>query len=296
MLLIAGSGSSELGLKVAKSLGCDILNFESRKFPDGERYIRIIDNCKGEDVCIVQSMYKDPSNLLMEYVLLVDAVVGAGAARVIGVIPYLPYLRQDSRFKSGEALSSKVFVDLLESSATSMIFVVDPHLHRIKNLNMLFNVPAFNISAMPALAEYLTNNYSLNDPLVVAPDEEAQQWASIVARELNVNYVVATKVRSGDNSVEITHSDLDVRGKDIVVVDDIISTGGTLAKITSDIKSLGAGNVIGLVTHGLFAPGAYEKVTSSGMKALITTDTVPNAYSLVSVAPVIAQSIVKELG
>src|SRR5579884_3177695 len=285
MLIVPGSGATELAFKVSKLLGCNLLHFENRKFPDGEKYIRIIGDCKGEDVFIIQSMYRDPSDLLMEYVFLVDAAVGAGATKVVGIFPYLPYLRQDSRFKTGEALSSRVIVDLLESSATSMVYVID--------LNLLFNLPAFKLSAMPDLAKYVIDNYQVGESLVVAPDEEAEQWASLVANELRLDYVVASKKRSGDFSVDITHNRFDVKNKDVIVVDDIVSTGGTLSKMTIELKSLGAKNIIGLITHGLFVQGAYERVLASGMKAIITTDTVPNKYSLVSVAPLIARNIAK---
>ncbi|MEM0116960.1 MAG: ribose-phosphate diphosphokinase [Conexivisphaerales archaeon] len=291
MLIVPGSGSFDLASKVSRLIRCDLLEFESRSFPDGEKYIRIKGDCRGEAVYIIQSMYKNPSDFALEYVFLVDAVIGAGAEKVIGVFPYLPYLRQDTRFKVGEALSSKVFIDLLESSATSMAYVVDPHLHRFKSIDMLFNIPAFNISAMPDLAEYVATNYELHDTLVVAPDEEAEQWASLVANRLGLNYVVATKTRFGDFSVEINHKDFSVNGKDVIIVDDMVSTGGTLSKMTTELKNLGAENIIGLVTHGLFVNGAYEKIISSGMKTIITTDTVPNDYSLVSVAPLIARSI-----
>jgi len=295
MLIVPGSGSTELALEVSKLLNCNLLHFESRKFPDGEKYIRITDDCKGEDVYIIQSMYKDPCDLLMEYVFLVDAAIGAGATKVVGVFPYLPYLRQDARFKAGETLSSRVIVDLLESSATSMVYVIDPHLHRLRDLNSLFNLPAFKISAMPDLAKYVNDNYQLHEALIVAPDEEAEQWAALVSKELKLNYVVASKTRSNDFSVDIVHEYFDVKNKDIIIVDDIVSTGGTLVRITSELKSLGAKNIIGLITHGLFVQGAYEKVISSGMKAIITTNSVPNKYSLVSVAPLIARSIAKQL-
>jgi|BEDMetMinimDraft_2_1075160.scaffolds.fasta_scaffold04193_2 ribose-phosphate pyrophosphokinase len=293
MLIVPGSGATELASKVSKLLGCNLLHFENRKFPDGEKYIRITGDCKGEDVFIIQSMYQDPCDLLMEYVFLVDAAIGAGATKVVGVFPYLPYLRQDSRFKTGETLSSRVIADLLESSATSMVYVIDPHLHRLKDLNLLFNLPAFKLSAMPDLAKYVIDNYQLGETLVVAPDEEAEQWASLVANELKLDYVVASKRRFGDFSVDITHNRFDVRNRDVIVVDDIISTGGTLSKMTVELKSLGARNIIGLITHGLFVQGAYERVLSSGMKAIITTDTVPNKYSLVSVAPLIARNIAR---
>jgi ribose-phosphate pyrophosphokinase len=291
VIIIPGSGATKLGRDIALSMNVKTLEFDTRKFPDGERYVRLNGRCDGDIVSVVQSTYKDPDGLLMEYCMLADAALGAGASEVLGVFPYLAYLRQDQRFKDGETLSSKVFAQLIESVGTTKVFVVDPHLHRLSSLDVLFNVPAFNLSAMFMMAEYASKNFHLNDPIVVAPDEEASQWANKVATVLKAGYVVAKKVRSGDLTVEIDFSGSNLEGRDVLLVDDIVSTGGTLASITTKLKKAGATRVIALVTHGLFASGAYERISGSGVDHIITTDTVPNERSIVSVAPIIKEAL-----
>ena len=291
MLLVAGSGSSILAKSVADDLACELLDYETRVFPDGERYVRLLRECKSEHVVVIQSMYGHPDGLFFEYCMLVDAAFGAGASQVTSVFPYFPYLRQDSRFKPGEALSSKIMVNLVESSGTSRVFLIDPHLHRIGTVNELFNIPAFNLSAMPEMANYLLNNFDLYEPIIIAPDEEAEQWASQVANVLKVGYFVAKKVRLGDLSVDISLNYPDVKGRDVVLVDDMISTGGTLARISLDLKKLGARKIFGTVTHGLFVTGSYQRILDAGMSSIITTDTVPNKYSVVSVAPLVARAL-----
>ncbi|MDV3278628.1 MAG: ribose-phosphate diphosphokinase [Nitrososphaerales archaeon] len=291
MLIIAGSGASKLGRDVAALKNSDLVEFEERKFPDGERYLDLTRNCKGEVVSIIQSTYRDPDGLLMEFVMLADAAHGAGAASITGVFPYLAYLRQDERFKQGEALSSRVFARLIDSSGTSKLFVVDPHLHRTHDLGQLFTTPAVSLSAMKDLASYASSNFSLVDPLVVAPDVEGSQWASKVASALGAESATATKVRLGDASVKMDFEGPSADGRDVLLVDDIVSTGGTLAGIATILKKTGARRVIALVTHGLFAPGAYERMIASGIDHVVTTDTVPNDSAVVSVAPLIARSL-----
>jgi len=293
MLIISGTGAPKLGRKIANEAHSGVLEFQTKKFPDGERFIRITGDCDGQVVAIIQSTFKDPDGLLMEFVMLADAVRGAGASKIIGVFPYLAYLRQDKRFEHGEVLSSQIFARLIESSGTSELLVVDPHLHRVRALSQLFTVPAASLSAMPDLAAYTARNFRLASPLVIAPDTEASQWASKVASALGIDYVVADKTRTGDASVEINFEGPPINGRDILLVDDIVSTGGTLANMATKLKKRGARRIIVLVTHVLLAAGAYDRMRNSGINLVVATDTVPNNYGVVSVAPMLAKSILQ---
>lgn len=291
MLIIAGNGAPQLGRDLAHQMKAQVLEFETRRFPDGERYVKLNGACKGKAVGIVQSTYKEPDELLMEFVMLADAAHGDGASEVIGIFPYLAYLRQDIRFHHGEALSSQVFARLIKSSDISRLITVDPHLHRIHDLGQLFGIPTENLSAMPALAAYLAEHTKLSDPVVVAPDEEASQWASKVASQLNAEYTIAKKVRLGDETVDIEFQGRKMRNRDVVIVDDIVSTGGTVAKMAVALKKLSVGRITVLVTHGLFTPGAYHRIRTSGVEDVIATDSVPNEYAFVHVAPIIAKNL-----
>lgn len=291
MHIIAGSGAPKLGRDVAARMNAEVIEFETRRFPDGERYVKLNGDCRGKSIGIIQSTYKDPDELLMEFVMLADAAHGAGAVKVLGIFPYLAYLRQDARFHRGEALSSRVFARMIKSSDVSRLVAVDPHLHRIHDLNQLFHIPTTSLSAMQDLATYVSQHFKLNDPIVVAPDEEASQWASKAASSLKVGYTIAKKVRLGDASVKISFEGPRMSRRDVLVVDDIVSTGGTVARMAVALKELGAGRIIVLVTHGLFTPGAYHKIRTSGVDEVVATDSVPNEYSFVSVAPLIAKNL-----
>jgi ribose-phosphate pyrophosphokinase len=291
MFLVPGSGNKPLGLKIAESLSCDVIDFETRRFPDGERYLRFAKELSHNTALITQSLYKDPDGLLMEYIFLAKTLLDLGAKDVVGVFPYMAYLRQDSRFKPGEAISARINSQIIESAPTSAIFTLDSHLHRIHNLNEVFKIPAANLSAIPSLAKYLESQCSLHDPIVVAPDGEAAQWASLAAPILDAESVVMQKTRYGDTSVDIDLGQVTPHGRDIVLVDDIISTGGTIAQVAQQLKNKGADHIHALITHGLFVEGAYERVSRAGVEHLITSDSVPNQFSKVTVAPVFAKAL-----
>ena len=294
MFLVPGSGNKPLGLKIADALSCAVIDFETRRFPDGERYIRLASEIPPETAIVTQSLYKDPDGLMMEYVFLTRTLLDLGAKRVVGVFPYLAYLRQDSRFKAGEAISAHIICRIIESAPTSAVLTMDSHLHRIHELNGLFDVPAVNLSAIPSLARHLKSKYDLHDPVVVAPDAEAAQWASLAAPILDAEAVVMEKVRYGDTSVDIKLGHVTPRGRDIILVDDIISTGGTIAQVAQQLRNKGADHIYALITHGLFADGAYERVCKAGVENVITSDSVPNQFGQVTIASVFAGALMEK--
>ncbi len=291
MFLVPGSGNKPLGLEIAKALTCPVIDFESRKFPDGERYLRFVDDLPHDTAVITQSLYKNPDELMIEYLFLAKTALDLGAKDIVGVFPYMAYLRQDNRFKSGEAVSAHIVSSIIEAAPTSAVLTLDSHLHRIHNLDGLFGVPAVNLSAIPSLAERLASDCVLRDPVVVAPDGEAAQWADLAAPILGADSVVMQKVRRGDTSVEIDLGRVAPNGRDIVLVDDIISTGGTIAEVAQRLKGKGANHIYALITHGLFVEGAYERVVRAGVEHLITSDSVPNRFGKVSVSPVFATAL-----
>jgi ribose-phosphate pyrophosphokinase len=291
MFLVPGSGNKPLGVRIAEGLSCEVVDFEARRFPDGERYLKFSKELPHGTAVITQSLYRDPDSLVVEYLFLAKTALDLGAKDVIGVFPYLAYLRQDNRFKPGEAVSARVISSIIESAPTSAVLALDSHLHRIHSLGDLFGVPALNLSAMPSLAKRLMSECTLTKPVVVAPDGEAAQWASLAAPVLNAESVVMEKVRRGDASVDIDLGDIVPRGRDIILVDDIISTGGTIAQVAQQLKTKGVNHIHALVTHGLFAEGAYERVANSGVEHLITSDSVPNRFNSVTVAPVFSKAL-----
>ena len=296
MIILGGSASTELADKVAKEHGQKPGKIEVKRFPDGERYVRIHDDVKGQDVAVVQSLYRTPDEYIFEYLLIVDTLHDMGANSVIGVTPYLAYARQDSRFYPGEALSSAAVAKLFESAGTTSILTIDCHLHRLGDVSKVFKIPARNLSAMPTLGKYARDVLRPKNPIVVGPDEEADQWAGTVAKELNTEHTTFTKRRirkEGEtkSSLEMDTGSMELKGRDVVFADDIISTGGTIVQAAKAAKKEGARRMFVLCTHPVLADAALKKVKAAGVVKVVGTDTIPSPISTVSVAPVIADAL-----
>jgi ribose-phosphate pyrophosphokinase len=290
LIVIGGPTCEQLASKVAKELGVDLGALEVRRFPDGEKYLRILSEVKGQNVAVIQSIHHTPDELLFEYLLLTDALKDLGAKRVTAFIPYFAYARQDERFKPGEALSFKTVTKLIETVGTDEIYTIDMHQHRVLKSSEVFKIPSHNLSAMPLLADYVKKSGKLERPLVIGPDAEAEQWAKIAAERLGTDYDVFTKKRLGDAHVEVRPRRANASGRDVLIVDDIISTGGTIVEAVKILLSQGARRIEVACTHPILAPGALEKIRGSGVVDVIGTDTVPGPISYVSVAPVIAEN------
>jgi ribose-phosphate pyrophosphokinase len=296
MIVIGGSASTNLAEKVAKQLGQEPGRIEIKRFPDGEKYIRIREDVKGKDVALIQSLYRTPDEYVFEYLLIADTLRDMGAATITGVAPYLAYARQDSRFYPGEALSSAAIAKFFEAAGTTSVITIDCHLHRLGDVSKVFKIPAQNISAMSLLGKYARENLKPKNPLVVGPDEEAEQWAGTVAKELDAEHTSFTKKRvrkEGETKsrLEMDTGDVDVKGRDIVFADDIISTGGTIAEAAKACKKKGARRIYVLCTHPVLADGAIKRIKASGATRIVGTDTIPSPISTVSVAPVIAAAL-----
>ena len=302
MMILGGSASSDLAEKVAKELGENVGRLEIKRFPDGDKYVRILDEVKGQDVAVIQSLYHKPDQHIyadlhiFKLLMIVDTLRDLQAKTITVVAPYLAYARQDSRFYPGEALSSQVIARLLEDVGTTKFLTVDCHLHRLGDVAKIFKIPARNLSAMPLLGKYALKTIHPKKPFVIGPDEEAEQWAATVAKELDAEHTVFQKKRvrkegATESKVEITASDVDLKGRDAVFADDIISTGDTLAKATRICKKMGARRIYALCTHPVLADGALTRVKSAGIQRVVGTDTIPSVVSQVSVAPVIAAAL-----
>lgn len=296
MLVYAGSASKYLGLKLSKILNIEYVNVETRKFPDGELYIRVDKEPLNEKALIVQSMYKTPNDYLVEYLFLSKTLKELGAKEVIGVIPYFPYARQDSRFKPGEVVSLQVVVDLLEKMGTDKVITVDMHLHRVHDLNEISKIPFVNLSVMEDIGKFFMKKIGNEDTIVVGPDEEAEQWAKKVAYILNVQYTILEKTRLGDLEVKIEKVEKeDFKNKNVILIDDIISTGGTIEAAVKKVKAQGAEKVFVGCAHAILAQTAEYRIFRAGVEELVASDTIPSPYSVVSIAPVIADYIKKFL-
>ena len=296
MIIVGGSASTSLAERVAKELGQKPAEIEIKRFPDGEKYIRIHDEVKDKDVAIIQSLYRTPDEYIFEYLIIADTLRDMGASSITGVIPYLAYARQDSRFYPGEALTSATLAKLFEAAGTTSVLTIDCHLHRLGDVSKVFKVPARNLSAMPSLGKYAQDNLRPKNPIVVAPDEEAEQWAGVVAKELGAEHTHFTKRRireEGQTSsrLELDTGNAEFKGRDVVFADDIISTGGTIAGAAKACRKKGARRMFVVATHPVLAEGAIKRIKASGVSRIIATDTIPSVISKVSVAPVLSAAL-----
>jgi len=291
MLIVAGSASSKLAERVAKQLKCKLTKPELKLFPDGELYVRIPADVKGEDVAIIQSTCHPPNRNYMELFLLLDAARDLGAEEVTAIVPYFAYARQDKRFKEGEAVSLQTVSKLIESVGTDKIYTIDMHAHRIGDIQEIFKPPARNLTAAPLLAKYLDDNYRLKDPVIIGPDEEAEGWAKSAGKALNADWDYMIKKRLGPEEVEIKPRKLEVEGRDAMVIDDIISTGGTMVEAIKILKRHGARKIYAACTHAILAGDALRKVRKAGAEDIFATDTIEQKISKVSVAPIIADAL-----
>ncbi|MDI6708137.1 MAG: ribose-phosphate diphosphokinase [Candidatus Thermoplasmatota archaeon] len=273
MLVIPGSSSATLSQRIAQVLNSKLVKPEIKRFPDRECYIRILENLDNEEVLLVQNTYPDES--ILELILLQDAISEFKIRKLITLIPYFGYGRQDKKFKEGEAISARALAKRLELD-TDEVITIDIHK---KDVLRYFNIPAANISAMPQIGEYLKK---LGIELVIAPDRGALELARTVSKVIGCEYDYLEKIRTGEK-VELKPKNLNVKGKRVALVDDIISTGATVATASHYLKSQGTEKVYNACTHGLFIGNALEKLEKV-CDGVFSTDTIESKFSVISVA------------
>jgi ribose-phosphate pyrophosphokinase len=279
MYIVGGTASKSVAEELSKELDAKLVNTISKRFPDDEFYVRILDDVSGEHVIIVQTTY--PDNNTIELFLLQNAVEEAGAKEISVVIPYFGYARQDSKFQEGEPISAKALANLISLSADKVI-TVDPHKQHILDF---FSTSAYSCSAVPELAKYLRDK-EIN--MVLAPDKGALERAKQASEIIECDFDYMEKTRIDGETIEIKPKKLDANDKNVAIIDDIISTGGTMAKSINQLKKHGAKNVYVACTHGLFAGDAVKKLVNSGCNEIISTDTIQSDYSKVKISPCIA--------
>jgi len=287
MLVVAGSASRNLSERVATELGCELVRPELKRFPDGELYVRIPRELEGEEVAVIQSTCQPQNDNFMELFFLLHAAKDLGAERVSAVVPYLGYARQDKRFEPGEAVSARTVQALLEGTGADEFITVD--IHSDKTMES-FEIPARNLTAMSLVGEYL-RRFELKNPVILAPDQGALHHAECVGSELQADFDYLVKHRETPTKVKMEPKKLDVGGRDVVLVDDIISTGGTIAEASKILKKQGAGKIYVACTHAVLVGDALEKVRRAGAEEVFATDTIEREISKITVAPLIADAL-----
>lgn len=276
------------GAQLARLLNARQVPVGWRRFPDGESLVTIDPNLSGADVIVLAGL-RSPDTAALALRFVAETAREFGARSVGLVAPYLPYMRQDKRFHDGEAVSAPLFARFLEQSVDWLV-TVDPHLHRNPSLELLFSIPARNVPAAPAMADWLQAN--VPNAILIGPDSESAQWVADIAARARVPFQVLTKIREGDRAVRVSLPDpVAARGRTPVVVDDIVSSGHTMIETLKHLAELGLAPAICLVTHAVFAEDAYERLIAAGAQRVVSTDTVPHPVcNTVAVAPLLASA------
>ena len=271
MIVVAFPELEGIGRRIAEDLGSRSYVIHKKVFPDGESYVRVETSVKGNDVILVQTSYPEQDKRLLELFFAIDALHDHGALNIRVILTYLAYARQDREFLPGEAVSVRTLLRLLSNIGVDTLYVVD--LHKPESLKY-FAGQARNIIPFKVFSSKL-RDMRLKDPIVVSPDLGASHRANALASELGCECFIIKKYRDRITG-RIRHElpkNIDVSGKEVVIVDDIISTGGTVANIASFLRRCGASKVFVVASHGLFVDGALKKLMEAGVDKVFTLNT-----------------------
>lgn len=290
MKVIPGPASKELGEKIAQTLKVKIVPVTFKTFPDGESYIRFeTETLENEDVVIVQTTSPPQDQRLIQLFLMADNAKDMGAKSITIVAPYFAYARQDKRFMTGEAFSIKTIVKLMESCGVNKLITVNAH-----NPTTLkaFNVPVEDLSAVPLLAKHFKKEGLAENPVSLSLGKKALSMAMEANSVLNGGFdYISTRRDVTSGNVTLEEKPLSVKNRDVVIFDDIISSGGTMAKAVKYAKSQGARRVYAACVHPLLIGDAQKRIMENGADGIIGTDSVSSPVSKVSLAPLICEAL-----
>jgi ribose-phosphate pyrophosphokinase len=271
MKVFAGSSNSALAKEVVDYLNVDLGQSVLERFSDGEIHFFIDENVRGEDVFILQSGAFDANFHLMEIFVMIDAFKRASAERITAVIPYYPYARQDWKDRPRVAISARLVADLLEAAGSNRVLTMDLHSPQIQGF---FSIPVDNLMAAPVLARHI-RNLELKDLTIVSPDAGGVGRARVFAKRLKANLAIIDKRRPAPNEARVLHVIGDVKDRDVVIIDDMVDTAGTLVQSAEALIKEGARKVLAACTHPVLSGEALDRIENSQLDRIIVTDTIP---------------------
>jgi ribose-phosphate pyrophosphokinase len=278
-------GNEDLASQLAAASGGTMGRLETRHFPDGETYVRFADSLDGQSVVIACTLDR-PDAKIAGLLFAADAARELGAKRVGLAAPYLCYMRQDKRFRPGEAVTSRSFATLI-SQHFDWLVTIDPHLHRYRALDEIYSIPALALHAGAVIADWIGRNIA--KPYLIGPDSESSQWIEAVAAACGAPWAVLTKTRTGDISVSETPLSVPLAGRSPILLDDIISSGSTLLEALRQLP-LDADPAVLIAIHDLCSKDARQSLVKNGVR-LITTNSVPNADAQIDIVPLLAGGV-----
>ena len=294
MMVFAGSSNPELAEGVVRHLGIELGNVKIRSFANGEIYVRYLESVRGADVFIIQSVCSPVNDSLMEMLIMVDAAKRASARTITAVITHYGYARQDKKSAAREPITAKLVADLLTVAGVNRVITMDLHQGQIQGF---FNQPVNHLTALPILADYFESLH-LDDLVVVSPDVGRAKACKKLSNMLGAELAIMHKGRPEHNVAEITHVIGNVEGKNCLIADDMIDTGGSITEGAKALIKHGAKSVYVTATHGIFSPPAFDRIDAAPITELVVTNTIPvpeenqhGKLRVLSVAPLFAHAL-----
>jgi ribose-phosphate pyrophosphokinase len=271
MRIFSGNSNKKLAEDICTKLGIALGKANVATFSDGETRVEINENVRGMDVFIIQSTCPPVNDHVMELLILVDAMKRASADRVTAVIPYYGYARQDRKVAPRAPISAKLVADLITAAGANRVLSVDLHAGQIQGF---FNIPVDNLFATPILLKYMMSNFA-NNLVIVSPDTGGVERARAFAKRLDATLAIIDKRREGPNESQVMNIIGNVKGKRVIILDDMIDTAGTMVQAAAALESEGATEVVACCTHAVLSGPAIDRIDDSNIKEIIVTDTIP---------------------
>ena len=292
--IFSGRANRQLAQKIAEYLGITLGEMEVRSFSDGEIYVKINENVRGRDVFLVQPTSPPVNENLMELLIMIDACQRASAQRITAVVPYYGYARQDRKDQPRVPITAKLVANLITKAGTDRVLTLDLHVDQIQGF---FDIKVDHLFAAPVIIDYFRKK-RLDNLTVLSPDVGGLRRARAYARALKVPLAIVDKRRPTANEAEIIHIVGEVKGRQILIIDDMVDTGGTLLAAVNILMEKGAVGVYAACTHPVLSGNAYQKIENSPLKELVVTDTIPldlskstDKIKVLSVAPLLGEAI-----
>lgn len=293
MLLMSGTANRPLAEEVASHLGQPLCQVTSKRFSDGEIFVKIDENVRGRDVFLIQPT-NPPAENLLELLLLIDAARRASAARITAVIPYFGYARQDRKDQPRVAISAKLMANMVGGAGADRVLAMDLHSHQMQGF---FDLPVDHLYASPVFVNHYRQK-QLKDLVVVASDVGGAKMARGFAKRLNASLAIIDKRRPSANVAEVMNVVGEVKGRDCIIPDDMIDTGGTMSEAVHALKRHGAEDIYACATHALLSGPAVERLKNSPIKELAVTNTIKlpeerkfDRLKVLSIAPLLSKAI-----
>jgi ribose-phosphate pyrophosphokinase len=296
MKILSGTSNPRLSKEISKKLKSKLINTNIKRFADGEIYIEINENIRGNSVFVIQSTSTPANDNLMELLLCIDALRRSSAKNITAVIPYFGYARQDRKVAPRTSISAKVVSNLITNAGANRIVTVDLHAGQIQGF---FDIPVDNLFTTPLFARYIKKKFKNKNLVCVSPDVGGVQRTRGLATKIKADLAIIDKRRPEPGKSQVMNIIGEVKGKNCIIVDDIIDSGGTIVNAVEALKKAGAIDVYVFITHAVLSGEAAEKIKKSKIKKLIITDTIDNSIKIknnskievISIAPLMAEAI-----